>query len=49
MIIFVKDRFNTYFKSEEHAKTLNFLKNILLETKNAVLGDYNIGYVDVFD
>lgn len=47
LLFFVYDRFNT--KSEAHLRDLDFFMNLLWIAKHEVLGDYNFGWIDIWD
>lgn len=49
LLFFVKDRFATYTKDPKHVEQMDFFMNLLWISKHSVLGDYNYGWVDVWD
>jgi hypothetical protein len=49
MLYFLKDRFNKVYKEKQHNKTLDFFMDMIWQAKHSVYGDYNFGFVDMFD
>ena len=49
MLFFLKDRMNKVYANKEHNKTLDFFMDMIWQAKHNVYGDYNFGFIDMFD